>query len=255
METTVSFSCADGFLLSGATRVKCRGDGTYDQTPPSCAPIVEEELDEDEGCPTEFDAMTARTPRDSMIFAFKGARYWIYRRGETGAPRSHWKHSSPIANGFPNVPTHLDTAFSYTDPVSRERFILLVKFPHVYFWDIITTQIARVQDFTATFGITEQVTAAHRWDENTIYFFVPRGYYIYKIREGKLEPTLKLSMDTFVGLPATVTATAAGKAFYSGIFYLFAGEEVYQIRLSDKQVLRNSPYMVTQLWRQGLEAC
>ena len=257
-ETVVSFSCDDDYQISGARSVKCRRDGTYDRTPPTCEKIViEEEVVEEPGCPESFDAVASRTTRDSMIFAFKGAHYWIYRRGETGAPKSHWRSSAEMAQGFANIPHHLDAAFSYTDPDTRERFMCFVKWPQVYYWDILKREISRVSDFQSVFNIPGglQITAAYRWDEDHVYFFVPFGYYIYNIKEKTYDPPNFQPMTTFRGMGTQVTATAASKSFYTDIFNVFHGEQVYQIRMSDKQVLMNNPYEIKKVWRYGLTDC
>ena len=259
-ETVVSFSCDDDYQLSGSRSMKCRSDGTYDRTQPTCEKIIEEEEEIDTletGCPVSFDAVSSRTTRDSMIFAFKGTRYWIYRRGETGAPKSHWRSGAQLTNGFENIPAHLDAAFSYTDPDSRDRFICFVKWPQVYFWDIVKRDISRVADFQTTFNIPGglQVTAAHRWDENTIYFFVPFGFYIYNIKQKAYDPPSFQPMTTFRGMGPKVTATAVSKSFYSDVFNIFVGDDVYQIRKSDKQVMRNNPHEIKKVWRYGLSGC
>ena len=64
----------------------------------------------------------------------------------------------------------------------------------------------------------------YRWDENTIYFFVPNGYYIFDINEARVKPSYIQRMSTFGGIHSRVTVTAAAKAFYDGIMYLFDGE-------------------------------
>ncbi|KAL5250585.1 hypothetical protein ACHWQZ_G016347 [Mnemiopsis leidyi] len=258
-ETVVSFSCNDDFQLSGSRTVKCNRDGTFDREPPTCEKIVEEEEEDDDstGCPVRFDAVASRTTRDSMIFAFRGTRYWIYKRGETGAPKSHWKSGASMSHGFANIPAYLDTAFSYTDPDTRTRYMCFVKYPQVYFWDIMKREIDRVADFQNTFNIPGglQITAAHRWDEDTVYFFVPFGYYVYKIKEQTFDPPNFQPMTNFLGMSPRVTATAASKSFYNDVFNIFVGEQVYQIRMSDKQVLRNNPHEIKKIWRYGLAGC
>ena len=102
----------------------------------------------------------------------------------------------------------------------------------------------------------QQITAAYRWDEDTIYFFVPYGYYIYKIRAGEFSPPNFQPMSNFSPqLGATQTVTAAVKSFYEGYFYLFVGDQVFLVRKSDLQVSANFPYDVATIWWYGLRDC
>ena len=253
-ESTVSFSCEDEFQLSGSQRVKCRTDGTYDREAPTCEKIVKEEKD---FCPESFDSLSSRTVKDSMLYAFKGSRYWIYTEDNNGNPASHWKHSGSLSDGFPNIPTDLDAVFSYSHPVSRRRYMCFVKWPQVYFWDIMERDIKQIADFPTTFQLpgSQQITAALRWDEDTIYFFVPAGYYIYKIKKGEVSPSFLQPMSNMLGMPLSATITAASRSFNDASFYLFSGNKSFQVRKSDKQLMRSSPRKVSDVWSQGIDVC
>ena len=253
-ESSVTFSCDDGFQLSGAMKVKCSTDGTYDRTAPTCKSISEDDKDM---CPESFDSLSSRTVKDSMIYAFKGSRYWIYREGKNGDPESHWSHSGAMSHEFPNIPTNLDAVFSYTDPGSGKRYLCFVKGPQIYYWDIINREIRRIDNFQDSFPIQEsqQITAALRWDEDTIYFFVPTGYYIFNIEKRQVSPSFLQPISNMLGMSASTRVTAASRSFSDETFYLFSDKDVFLVRKSDKQVMRNYPRAVSDVWNRGLDVC